>query len=98
MAVEDLKGCESDVEVWDEEQEPESLQDGVSTKYARDTFEFGEYENKKKEEQNVNWCHVLQNESSEGIQVWCDAEVEGEVWVEEGKEIEILIVIASGQH
>ena len=59
-----------------------------------DELELGEDEDEAEKEEYIRGGDVLQYEATEGRQIWGNAEVKGEVGVEEGQEVEDAIVIA----
>ena len=59
-----------------------------------DELELGEDEDEAEKEEYIRGGDVLQYEATEGCQIRGNAEVKGEVGVEEGQEVEDVIVIA----
>ena len=59
-----------------------------------DELELGEDEDETEKEEYIRGGDILQHEATEGRQIWGNAEIKGEVGVEEGQEVEDVIVIA----
>ena len=93
-AVQQFEGGVGNVEVGDEDEEPQTLEEGMATQPLGEPAHLGPCEQQQQQEEgeDVERRGILQPQPTQGRQVRGQAQVEGEVWVEEGQVLERLIV------
>lgn len=95
--VKEFVGCDGNIDVGDEQEKPKGLQEGVSTEVLGTAFDAGEEENKQEKDEDVDWSDILEGKTREAVEILGDAHVKGEVWIEEGKELKVFIIRATGE-
>ena len=91
--MEDFEGGVRDVDVRYENKEPEALQERMTPQPFGDLLHFdsGEQEDDQEEEENVKGRGILETQSAQGSEVGSDAEVKGEIRIEESQESEGVV-------